>query len=122
MIVLWLLIVCGFACHSIMDLLPLFWGKSIAISADGSVPQGMLVFMAVLSLLVPSCGLFCMMFERRWTLIVNAVLASFVGLFNLVHAFMELPGDNAAQFVIMPLMIIIGGLLAWQSIELVRKA
>ena len=36
--VLWLLTICGFACHSICDVLPLFWGKNMAVAAtDGNV-------------------------------------------------------------------------------------
>ena len=47
--ILWLLTVCGFACHSICDVLPMFWGKNMAIAAtDGNVDQGMIVFMIII--------------------------------------------------------------------------
>ena len=43
--VLWLLTICGFAAHSIYDVLPMFWGKNMAVVAtDGNVDQGMIVF------------------------------------------------------------------------------
>ena len=36
--VLWLLTICGFAAHSIYDVLPMFWGKNMAVVAtDGNV-------------------------------------------------------------------------------------
>ena len=52
--VLWLLTICGFAAHSICDVLPMFWGKNMAVVAtDGNVDQGMIVFMMTLSYLIP---------------------------------------------------------------------
>ena len=51
--VLWLLTICGFAAHSICDVLPMFWGKNMAVVAtDGNVDQGMIVFMMTLSYLI----------------------------------------------------------------------
>ena len=62
--ILWLLTVCGFACHSICDVLPMFWGKNMAIAAtDGNVDQGMIVFMMTLSYLIPACGVLCMLWK-----------------------------------------------------------
>ena len=47
--VLWLLTICGFAAHSICDVLPMFWGKNMAVVAtDGNVDQGMIVFMMII--------------------------------------------------------------------------
>ena len=112
----------GFAFHSLMDLLPLFWSQGVAISNDGTAPAPMLLMMATLSMLLPVCGLFCLMAGRRWALVTNVVLALVIALFNIVHAFLELPSDNAAQYIVMPLMIVIGLLLAWQSFALLRKA
>lgn len=35
---LWLLTICGFSCHSICDVLPMFWGCDMAVVAtDGNV-------------------------------------------------------------------------------------
>ena len=40
--VLWLLTICGFAAHSIYDVLPMFWGKNMAVVAtDGNVDYAM---------------------------------------------------------------------------------
>ena len=96
--ILWLLTVCGFACHSICDVLPMFWGKNMAIAAtDGNVDQGMIVFMMTLSYLIPACGVLCMLWKEKALKVINAVLAALIGLFNIAHAFMELPSDNAGQ-------------------------
>ena len=91
---LWLMIICGFACHTLTDILPMFWGKDMAMAAtDGNVDQGMIVFMMTLSFLVPVCGMFCVLTDCRAKSlrVVNAVLAVVIGLFNVAHAFMELP-------------------------------
>ncbi len=120
---MWLLTICGFACHSFTDMLPMFWGRDMALVAtDGNVDQGMIVFMMMLSLLIPACGVLCMLAEKPKGLkTVNALLAVLIALFNIVHAFMELPSDNAGQYVVMPLMIVIGLVLAWQSIQYVKE-
>jgi len=119
--VLWLLTICGFACHSICDVLPMFWGKNMAIAAtDGNVDQGMVVFMMTLSFLIPACGVLCMLSKTRVMHVINAVLAVLMALFNIAHAFMELPTDNAGQYIIMPMMIVVGIFLACLSIKYVR--
>ena len=120
--VLWLLTICGFACHSICDVLPLFWGKNMAVAdTDGNVDQGMIVFMMTLSFLIPTCGVLCMLAKAKTAKIINAVLAVLIALFNIAHAFMELPSDNAGQYIIMPMMIVIGVTLAWYSIRYVKE-
>ena len=122
-IALWLMIICGFACHTLTDVLPMFWGKDMAVAAtDGNVDQGMIVFMMTLSFFIPVCGIFCMLTDScaKMLLIVNAFLAVVIGLFNLAHAFMELPSDNAGQYVILPMMIVIGCVLAWQSVKIIK--
>ena len=120
---MWLLTICGFACHSITDMLPMFWGRDMALVAtDGNVDQGMIVFMMMLSLFIPACGVLCMLAEKPKGLkTVNALLAVLIALFNIAHAFMELPSDHAGQYVVMPLMIVIGLVLAWQSIKYVKE-
>lgn len=119
---LWLLTIGGFACHSICDVLPMFWGKDMAVVAtDGNVDQGMIVFMMTLSFLIPTCGVLCMLAKTKVLKIANVVLAVLVTLFNIAHAFMELPSENAGQYIIMPMMIIIGLALAWQSIKYLKE-
>lgn len=123
-VALWLLTICGFACHSITDILPMFWGKDMAVVAtDGNVDQGMIVFMMTISFLIPSCGLFCLLTDNKARLLrmVNAILAVLIALFNIVHASMELPSDNAGQYVIMPAMIVIGIALAWHSAKYLKE-
>ena len=94
----------------------------MAVAAtDGNVDQGMIVFMMTLSFLIPTCGVLCMLAKAKTTKIINAVLAVLIALFNIAHAFMELPSDNAGQYIIMPMMIVIGVTLAWYSIKYVKE-
>ena len=122
-IVLWLMTICGFACHTLTDILPMFWGKDMAVVAtNGNVDYGMIVFMMTLSFFIPVCGIFCLFTDCRAKFLrtVNAVLAVLIGLFNIAHAFMELPSENVGQYVILPMMIVIGCVLAWHSIKIIK--
>ncbi len=118
---LWLLTIGGFASHSIADLLPMFWGKDLRIATDGNADQGMIVMMMTLSFLLPACGILCTLSEKKIAKVTNALLAAIIALFNVAHACMELPSDNAGQYVVLPMMIVIGLLLAWHSAKDVKK-
>lgn len=101
----------------------MFWGRDMAVVAtDGNVDQGMIVFMMVLSFLVPACGVYCMLWKSRALKLVNVVLAFIIALFNIAHAAMELPAETAGQYVILPAMIAVGLVLAWHSIKYVRES
>jgi hypothetical protein len=100
----------------------MFWGQNMAVAAsDGNVDYGMIVFMMTLSFLIPACGVLCLLWKGKVYRVVNAGLAVIVGLFNIAHAFMELPSDNAGQYVVLPMMIVIGLLLAWNSVKNVKE-
>lgn len=100
----------------------MFWGKNMAIVAtDGNVDQNMIVFMMTLSFFIPAIGVLLLMSKIKFFKVVNAVLAALTALFNIAHAFMELPSDNAGQYVILPMMIVVGIVLAWNSIKYVKE-
>lgn len=122
-IALWLLTVCGFASHSITDILPMFWGKNIAIASDGVVPSGMIVFMVMLSFFLPACAILCLLADTKGNALnwLNAALAGFVALFNIAHLCMELPSDNIGQYLILPMMAVIGLCLAYHSFRYARR-
>ena len=99
------------------------WVMELKPSDFSNVDYGMIVFMMTLSFFIPVCGLFCMLtdYRTKFLRMVNAVLAVLIGLFNLAHVFMELPSENAGQYVIMPMMIVIGLALAWHSVKYVKE-
>lgn len=122
-VVLWLLITIGFLCHSICDILPIFWGKNIAIDNSGNAPQSLMIMMATLMYLIPVCGIMLLYLKSRVAWIINAILAVIMALFTIVHAGMELfPCDNYAQLIVLPLMMALGVLLALKSVRLTRKS
>ena len=122
-IVLWLLTICGFVSHSITDMLPMFWGKNVAIATDGVVPGGMVAFMMLLSFFLPACAILCLLADGKGKALkwVNAVLAGFMALFNIAHGFMELPSDNVGQYLVLPMMVVIELYLAYLSFKFVRQ-
>ncbi len=91
------------------------------MATDGSVNQGMVVFMMTIAFLMPACGVLCTLAKSKALKVTNAVLAVLIALFNIAHAFMELPGDNAGQYIVMPMMVVIGLVLAWHSIKYVKE-
>ena len=44
-----------------------------------------------------------------------------ITLFNIANAFMELASENAGQYAILPMMIVIGLMLAWNSAKYVKE-
>jgi hypothetical protein len=62
-----------------------------------------------------------MLWKAKTAKVINAILAVIMALFNIAHAFMELPSDNAGQYIIMPMMIVIGLVLAGNSIRYVKE-
>jgi len=104
-------------------MMPMFWGKNISIASDGLVDYGMIVMIITISFLMPVCGILSVMSEMKSKAlkIVNTVLAVLIALFNVAHACMELPSENTAQYLVMPLLIIIGLLLAFHSFKYVKE-
>ncbi len=83
----------------------------------------MIVFIMTVTFLIPVTGILCVMTEiqKRQTSIVNAILAIAIALFNIAHAFMELPCENCGQCVVLPLMIVIGACQAYYSVRFMRS-
>ncbi|MBQ4399639.1 MAG: hypothetical protein II829_08685 [Bacteroidales bacterium] len=120
---LWVIIMVGFAMHILADILPAFWGASIAMpDATGEASMGMIMFIIVMAFTVPMCGLLCMNYRNRKALrIINLALASLMMLFNIFHAselFMEF---NPVQLLIHPVMAVLGVYLFVYSLRLVKQ-
>ncbi len=123
-VALWLLSICGIACHSICDILPMFWGKDMAIVAtDGNMDQGMAFFMMTMAFLMPACGILCLLINEKAKSmkLINFVLSVVMALLNIMHAFMEIPSENAGQYAILPLMVVICCMLTWQSYKVLKN-
>lgn len=121
-VVLWVAIICGFALHTLADLLPLFWGENITIEATGNAPAGLLTFMMTVSYLIPVVGILCVLYgcRRPWR-IGNAILATLMFLFNLFHLSELFTGFSVAQLPLLPVILVISGILCMESWKLVKS-
>jgi hypothetical protein len=100
----------GFAMHMLADILPAFWGASIAMpDATGEVSVGMIGFMICISFFMPMCGLLCMQYRSCKAMrVINLVLASVMMVFNIFHASELITEFNPVQLLIHPVMVVAG--------------
>ncbi len=107
---MWLVIMVGFAMHMLADILPAFWGASIAMpDATGEVSVGMIGFMICISFFMPMCGLLCMQYRSCKAMrVINLVLASVMMVFNIFHASELITEFNPVQLLIHPVMVVAG--------------
>ena len=107
---MWLVIMVGFAMHMLADILPAFWGASIAMpDATGEVSVGMIGFMICISFFMPMCGLLCMQYRSYKAMrVINLVLATVMMVFNIFHASELITEFNPVQLLIHPVMVVAG--------------
>ena len=82
-VVLWVAVICGFALHTLADLLPLFWGENITIEATGNAPAGLLAFMMAVSYLIPVIGILCVLYGCRSPWHIGNALLIFIIFLNI---------------------------------------
>lgn len=107
---MWVVIMVGFAMHMLADILPAFWGASIAMpDATGEVSVGMIGFMICISFFMPMCGLLCMQYRSCKAMrVINLVLATVMMVFNIFHASELITEFNPVQLLIHPVMVVAG--------------
>lgn len=119
-ITFWILTIAGFLSHSMADILPAFWGESIA-AMDPPASTGMIALMSCFTYTIPVIGILLTAYGKgRACRTVNAVLACIIAIFCIGHMFELVMEFNPVQLFIMPLMAIIGILMAIDSIK-IRK-
>ena len=122
-ILLWTLIVLGFLAHSQIDMLPAFWGQSIVAMPADSAPAGMRAFMAALSYTLPVASVLLLVYGKgRGVRVANAVLACLYGVFCILPMGEWIGDFNPVQLTVMPLMAVIGVILAVQSVRYAKSA
>lgn len=120
--ILWVMVMCGLAIHSLADLLPLFWNETVAVSDSGTAPAGLLTFMMTVTFLIPVCGILCAMYGNKRSLgIANAILATLMFLFNLFHISELFTGFCVVQLPLLPVILAVSGILCAQSWKFMRK-
>lgn len=112
--ILWIVIMCGFAFHTIADLLPIFWGENIAVSNDGNAPKALMTAMMAASYTIPVIGIFVSMCkDARWTVVTNLVLSLLLLAFNIFHS-LELLDFDPVQVCILPFILLANIILSIQ--------
>lgn len=118
--VLWIVIMCGYAFHTLADFMPLFWQESISVSDSGVAPRDMMAFIMALSYFVPVCGIILsIIIKWGWAVMVNLILSLLMLLFNVFHT-LELLELNPVQLPVLPIILIINVVLCftlWKGIK-----
>ncbi len=118
LITLWILIIIGFIAHTQTDMLPAFWGQSIALMPSDKTPVGMIAFMAALTYTLPVTAILIVIYgKNKGMKRTNAFLACIYALFCILHMGEWFDSFNPVQLTIMPLMAIIGCILAFKSVR-----
>lgn len=120
--VLWVLLVLGFFAHTLADVMPAFWGESIVAMPTSANWRELIALMMGISYTLPVLAIFLVLWgkHKAWR-VIHAILACLFALFCLLHMLEWLDEFNPVQLTIMPLMAIVGFILAVKSIKYVRE-
>lgn len=122
--ILWIVMMCGYAFHTLADFLPLFWQEPIAVSDSGVAPRDMMVMIMALSYFIPVCGvILSAIIKSRWAVMVNFILSLLILLFNAIHS-LEMLDFNPVQLPILPVILAINAILCfilWKGIRADRQ-
>lgn len=117
-ITLWILTIVGLLTHSSLDLLPLFWGKSVAVM-EGEVPVAMALMTTCFTFTLPFIGLMFVLYgKKRCACLASLIVAILVMVFNIGHMIELTMEFDVVQLFIMPLTAIAAILLVidlWKS-------
>ena len=120
--VLWVLLVLGFLADTLADVMPAFWGESIVAMPTSANWRELIALMMGISYTLPVLAIFLVLWgkHKAWR-VIHAILACLFALFCLLHMLEWLDEFNPVQLTIMPLMAIVGFILAVKSIKYVRE-
>jgi len=120
--VLWVVLVLGFLAHTLADVMPAFWGKSIVAMPTSTHLRELIALMMGICYTLPVLAIFLALWgkHKAWR-VIHSILACLFALFCLLHMLEWLDQFNPVQLTIMPLMAIVGIILAVKSIKYVRE-
>lgn len=121
--ILWLVLMAGGLVHPVVEVMPLFWGESIAAMPQNEAQMhGMMAFSACFFFVLPGLGQLCTLYAcKRWCAVLNAVLAGVMLLLNTSHPIMDLPGAPLAQWFILPLVFLFNVILMVEVVKACRR-
>lgn len=116
--ILWLIMISGVVAHTLLGMLPLFFGQSIAAEGAGEADVSAALWITLAMFLLPLIIAMLLVTLKdnglRWP---NLVIAALFLLLNLTHP-LELIGSDSIpwhQLVLMLFMIVLNALLVKQS-------
>lgn len=108
--ILWLIILIGLVFHTILHLMPVFYGVNIAKpNSTGAVPLGMSLTMGFTFLIPVAMICLCLFFTGKWVQVTNLIISIIVLLINTVHLselFLAKSVDIAQVFVLPALFVV----------------
>lgn len=119
-VLFWTLTIIGFLSHSLADVMPAFWGESIA-AMEGPASKGMISFMMCLTYTVPVIGILLVVYGGKAAKLINAVLACIMAVFTVLHMSELIEEFNVVQLFIMPMMAVVAILMAIDSVKLYKE-
>ena len=125
-ITLWVVFLFGMTFHSLLAIMPLFWGGSIAMSPEqiAKNPMASSMWMVLFFFLLPMIITVVTLFiEAKWYKVTNFVLSILFTLMNIYHLighFGETPVDPR-QIVLLTFVLISGILLNIVSFKWMKE-
>lgn len=121
-VALWLVLMLGLIVHTMLEILPLFAGESIAVESQEVNSAMLTTFSAVIMFLIPVVGILFTLYARnRGTAIVALVIASLYGVANLLHMSDLFQEFSWGQCAVLPINLLINILLILEIVQLVKE-
>lgn len=120
MVTLWGILMLGYLCHTLTDMMPLFFGVDIKVDGmDASMLTAMTTFMTGACFFIPVIATLCLLYSSaRWVCLTERVLAIIYLVLNVFHLSDLVMNFATAQLLVLPLQVIICVLLVKESFKL----
>jgi hypothetical protein len=125
-IMLWGVFLFGMTFHTLLAIMPVFWGQSVAMTQEqiASNPMAPMMWMMLFFLLFPMITIVLTIFtEAKWCRITNFVLSLLFTLLNIWHLIGHLGESpvDPCQIVLLAFVLISGILLNIFSFRWMKK-
>ncbi len=120
-IVLWGLFLLGMVFHSLIGLMPLFFGESVAIAeSTGKMPDSMAYMSLTFYLLPMVCIIVSLYTASQWHRVMNLIVATGFASASIFHLVAEV-SSGVVQVILLTFVFIVTAILAWTSYNWVRE-
>ena len=121
-IVLWSLFLLGMAFHSILAIMPLFFGESITIADSTGVMPISIGWTVLIFYLIPMICITALLYcKKKWHRVVNLLMAVFFAIASLFHLYKELE-SNITQLILLSFILVITLLLTFSSFKWFKES